>query len=458
MRSRPPCAALICAPLGKALIRLLHAEVRHSRKLTRLKPSSSFYSVDSSYEIRPSLKEPLVPVTIEEPQYNASERPPSTGLVDGKAAADVENPAHGGEDEAAEEVAEAEENPQEAAQRSDSEAVKAAFTPSHLQVGKEKEGSAEYQRHLEERISVEPPSPDLESQGTPKIWLPPRTGCPLPLDPGLAAGRAFWGCAALRGHKIAAQDQRQEIRTRTMRRAPMCGLRPVSAMTYSLPAVTYDFQILPGEFANLFTVEVPEGAGKPDKQAKGQLQNGKPAVKVAFRYNPPAENLPVIGGVSLDLLNGIGQWISVKAKGILAGGFVPPGEAPNQEHSVRGAAGGGGETRRRRVAGFRRSPAKMLANQNMLIVTMQACHRHTGSVLALLGKACSRLSLTDLANECEEGLLHGRPVTGSCRCQEICLRGCGGGIQRIAVEPQAELRGRGTPAERTLQKLLRSTA
>ncbi|CAK9083475.1 unnamed protein product [Durusdinium trenchii] len=193
MRSRPPCAALICAPLGKALIRLLHAEVRHSRKLTRLKPSSSFYSVDSSYEIRPSLKEPLVPVTIEEEPIESNEKESEQGLVDGKAAADVENPAHGGEDEAAEEVAEAEENPQEAAQRSDSEAVKEAFTPSHLQVGKEKERSAEYQRHLEETFSafsspeplagvaesppeVEPPSPDLESQGTPKIWLPPRTG------------------------------------------------------------------------------------------------------------------------------------------------------------------------------------------------------------------------------------------------------------------------------------------
>lgn len=157
--------------LGRPLHRDLFAvsrassQVRHSRKLTRLKPSSSFYSVDSvprqrginlgcpvgchrsaerhefchsatiwdtilyradlgldhldralissgerrhpqlhrddscakgttlfcgesrsyavfvfteSYEIRPSLKEPLVPVTIEEPQYNASERPPST--------------------------------------------------------------------------------------------------------------------------------------------------------------------------------------------------------------------------------------------------------------------------------------------------------------------------------------------------------------------------------------------
>lgn len=106
---------------------------------------------------------------------------------------------------------------------------------------------------------------------------------------------------------------------------------PSAPQEKGIPAVSYDFQILPGEFSNLFTVEVPEGAGKPDKQAKGQLQNGKPALKVAFRYNPPAENLPVFGGVSLDLLGGIGQWISVKAKGVLAGGFVPPGETPTQE-------------------------------------------------------------------------------------------------------------------------------
>jgi len=44
----------------------------------------------------------------------------------------------------------------------------------------------------------------------------------------------------------------------------------------------------------------------------------------------------------------------------------------------------------------------MLANQNMLIVTMQACHRHTGSVLAMLSKACSRLNLSELASECEQ--------------------------------------------------------
>ncbi|CAE7204636.1 unnamed protein product, partial [Symbiodinium sp. KB8] len=95
-----------------------------------------------------------------------------------------------------------------------------------------------------------------------------------------------------------------------------------------------------GEHASLFSVEagdysqVPEGQGKPDKQAKGNLQPGKPAVKVAFRYNPPAEAALVFGGVSLDHLNGIGQWITCKAKGVLGGGFVPPGETPTQELTV----------------------------------------------------------------------------------------------------------------------------
>lgn len=44
----------------------------------------------------------------------------------------------------------------------------------------------------------------------------------------------------------------------------------------------------------------------------------------------------------------------------------------------------------------------MLANQNLLIETMQAGHRHTESVLALLSKACSKMSLTDVSDECEQ--------------------------------------------------------
>jgi len=50
-----------------ALIRLLHAEVQRKQKLSRFKPSSSFFSVDSAYDLRPpSLKEPLCPTKIEE--------------------------------------------------------------------------------------------------------------------------------------------------------------------------------------------------------------------------------------------------------------------------------------------------------------------------------------------------------------------------------------------------------
>jgi len=43
----------------------------------------------------------------------------------------------------------------------------------------------------------------------------------------------------------------------------------------------------------------------------------------------------------------------------------------------------------------------MLANQNLLIETMQANHRHVATVLGLLNKACARLNLTDTVAECE---------------------------------------------------------
>eukprot|EP00442_Polarella_glacialis_P018121 CAMPEP_0115163934 /NCGR_PEP_ID=MMETSP0227-20121206/72769_1 /TAXON_ID=89957 /ORGANISM="Polarella glacialis, Strain CCMP 1383" /LENGTH=775 /DNA_ID=CAMNT_0002576263 /DNA_START=91 /DNA_END=2419 /DNA_ORIENTATION=+ len=44
----------------------------------------------------------------------------------------------------------------------------------------------------------------------------------------------------------------------------------------------------------------------------------------------------------------------------------------------------------------------MLANQNLLIETMQACHRHTESVLSLVNKVCAKMSLTDISSECEQ--------------------------------------------------------
>lgn len=99
------------------------------------------------------------------------------------------------------------------------------------------------------------------------------------------------------------------------------------------PAVTYDFQILPSEHSSFFAVEAPEGS-KPDKQVKGAVQPGKPAMNVAFRYTPPADTSLTYGGVNLALLGGIGQWITCKARGILAGGFVPPGEPPNSTQEI----------------------------------------------------------------------------------------------------------------------------
>uniref|UniRef100_A0A7S4T6F5 Uncharacterized protein n=1 Tax=Alexandrium monilatum TaxID=311494 RepID=A0A7S4T6F5_9DINO len=44
----------------------------------------------------------------------------------------------------------------------------------------------------------------------------------------------------------------------------------------------------------------------------------------------------------------------------------------------------------------------MLANQNLLIETMQASHRHIESVVALLSKACAKLELSDVGTECDQ--------------------------------------------------------
>eukprot|EP00929_Paragymnodinium_shiwhaense_P082902 TRINITY_DN4392_c0_g3_i1.p1 TRINITY_DN4392_c0_g3~~TRINITY_DN4392_c0_g3_i1.p1 ORF type:complete len:807 (-),score=268.50 TRINITY_DN4392_c0_g3_i1:92-2512(-) len=44
----------------------------------------------------------------------------------------------------------------------------------------------------------------------------------------------------------------------------------------------------------------------------------------------------------------------------------------------------------------------MLANQNLLIEALQANHRNTESVLALLSKACSKMSIADVGAECEQ--------------------------------------------------------
>jgi len=44
----------------------------------------------------------------------------------------------------------------------------------------------------------------------------------------------------------------------------------------------------------------------------------------------------------------------------------------------------------------------MLANQSLLIETMQAGHRNVESVLALLAKACGKMNLADVSAECEQ--------------------------------------------------------
>ena len=44
----------------------------------------------------------------------------------------------------------------------------------------------------------------------------------------------------------------------------------------------------------------------------------------------------------------------------------------------------------------------MLANQKLLVETMQACHRNSDSILALVSKVCSKMSLADVASECEQ--------------------------------------------------------
>eukprot|EP00913_Durusdinium_trenchii_P022497 g21134.t1 len=44
----------------------------------------------------------------------------------------------------------------------------------------------------------------------------------------------------------------------------------------------------------------------------------------------------------------------------------------------------------------------MLANQKLLIETMQACHRHNENILSLVSKVCAKMSLADIGSECEQ--------------------------------------------------------
>lgn len=44
----------------------------------------------------------------------------------------------------------------------------------------------------------------------------------------------------------------------------------------------------------------------------------------------------------------------------------------------------------------------MLANQNLLIETMQAGHRNTESVLSLMSKLAGKMNVSDVNAECEQ--------------------------------------------------------
>jgi len=105
------------------------------------------------------------------------------------------------------------------------------------------------------------------------------------------------------------------------------------AAPQNTPATTFEFQILPSDYSKYFTVEAPEGS-KPDKVAKGPVVPGKAPIKVAFKYAPEENTKLMYGDVSLDLLGGIGQWITCQVKGILSGGFVPPGLPATQELTI----------------------------------------------------------------------------------------------------------------------------
>ena len=57
-------------------------------------------------------------------------------------------------------------------------------------------------------------------------------------------------------------------------------------------------------------------------------------VQVSFSFNPPAERDLTVLDMSLDLLDNIGQWVSITVKGKLSGGYAPPGQPPDQEIRV----------------------------------------------------------------------------------------------------------------------------
>jgi len=84
------------------------------------------------------------------------------------------------------------------------------------------------------------------------------------------------------------------------------------------PATTFDFSIQQSEFSSFFTVEAAGAAA--GAMAKGPVKPGDLALKASFRYKPPETNSLVCGDMELDLLGGIGKWITCNVKGILADG------------------------------------------------------------------------------------------------------------------------------------------
>merc|ERR1739841_458202 len=102
-------------------------------------------------------------------------------------------------------------------------------------------------------------------------------------------------------------------------------------------------EIQDSNFSNYFVVESPgkdlkvqpgtdlkRAAGDQYSKASGSVQPGTD-LKVAFKYMPPVDKKLTFGDMTLDLLSGIGQWITCKVKGTLTGGYAPPGEPPTQE-------------------------------------------------------------------------------------------------------------------------------
>jgi len=83
------------------------------------------------------------------------------------------------------------------------------------------------------------------------------------------------------------------------------------------------FAVQPSTHSKYFAVEptnVNVGLGKQEK--------------VCFTFTPPKERDLTLQGLTLDLLDDIGQWVSTTVKGSLKGGYAPPGMPAEQEVTV----------------------------------------------------------------------------------------------------------------------------